>query len=211
MADRWAAAAMMAGHPNDASPLGLRNIGFTIHVGALDNGYNRNKVAAEWKKKLDALQKDDPGGYAHDVQLHPGRGHWMNLEDRAAVDWMARFTRNPLPEKIVWKQSPVTHGRLYWLALPEGKARGGQLVVATRDGQHIEIEKAEEVTTLTIRLNDQMLDLDKPVVITFSGKEIFKGKAPRTIENLASTLARRGDPDLVFPANLTVKLDPTSP
>jgi poly(3-hydroxybutyrate) depolymerase len=29
MADRWAAASMMAGHPNDASPLGLRNIGFT--------------------------------------------------------------------------------------------------------------------------------------------------------------------------------------
>ena len=33
MADRWAAAAMMAGHPNDASPLGLRNItGFNHHT-----------------------------------------------------------------------------------------------------------------------------------------------------------------------------------
>src|SRR6185295_3610744 len=36
MADRWAAAAMMAGHPNEASPLGLRNIGFAIQVGAND-------------------------------------------------------------------------------------------------------------------------------------------------------------------------------
>lgn len=85
MADRWAAAAMMAGHPNDASPLGLRNIGFTLHVGALDAGYGRNKVALEWQKKLDALRADDPGGYAHDVQLHEGRGHWMNLEDKVAV------------------------------------------------------------------------------------------------------------------------------
>ena len=47
MADRLAVASMMAGHPNDASPLGLRNIGFAIHVGALDSGYNRNKVAAK--------------------------------------------------------------------------------------------------------------------------------------------------------------------
>ncbi|MEM7298333.1 MAG: hypothetical protein AAF391_08720 [Bacteroidota bacterium] len=36
MADSLAAAAMMAGHPNDASPLGLRNIGFTLHMGGKD-------------------------------------------------------------------------------------------------------------------------------------------------------------------------------
>lgn len=211
MADRWAAAAMMAGHPNDASPLGLRNIGFTIHVGALDNGYNRNKVALQWKAKLDALQKQDPRGYAHDVELHPGRGHWMNLEDRVAVDWMARFTRNPLPTKVVWKQSPVTHDRFYWLAVPQGEAKGGQLVVATRKGQHVNVEKAQDVKTLTILLNDKMLDLDKPVVITFEGKQLFKGKVPRTIENLDSTLAQRGDPDLVFSASRTVQLEPTNP
>jgi len=55
MADSLAAASMMAGHPNDASPLGLRNIGFTIHVGALDNGFNRNKVAfGIWRKTRSA-------------------------------------------------------------------------------------------------------------------------------------------------------------
>src|SRR4029079_9553156 len=48
MADQLAAAAMMAGHPNEASPLGLRNIGFAIHVGALDDGVHPNKVAGTW-------------------------------------------------------------------------------------------------------------------------------------------------------------------
>jgi len=56
MADRFAAASMMAGHPNDASPLGLRNIGFTIHMGANDSSYNRNKVALEWEKILRKLE-----------------------------------------------------------------------------------------------------------------------------------------------------------
>ena len=36
MADRFAAAAMMAGHPNETSPLGLRNLPFTIHMGEND-------------------------------------------------------------------------------------------------------------------------------------------------------------------------------
>ena len=75
MADRWAAASMMAGHPNDASPLGLRNIGFTIHVGALDDGFNRNKVAVEWGQKLDLLQQADPAGYARTTcSFTPGAG-----------------------------------------------------------------------------------------------------------------------------------------
>jgi len=48
---------MMAGHPNEASPLGLRNVPFAIQVGALDVAYKRNEVAAEWGRKLDELQR----------------------------------------------------------------------------------------------------------------------------------------------------------
>jgi poly(3-hydroxybutyrate) depolymerase len=35
MADHWAAAAMMAGHPGDAAALNLRNLPFTIFMGGL--------------------------------------------------------------------------------------------------------------------------------------------------------------------------------
>ncbi|HWE95562.1 MAG TPA: hypothetical protein VG269_16475 [Tepidisphaeraceae bacterium] len=207
MADRWAAAAMMAGHPNDASPLGLRNIGFAIHVGALDNGYNRNKVAGEWKQKLDDLHTADPKGYVHVVELHPGRGHWMEREDAVAVDWMAGFTRNPIPEKVVWKQAGTTHERFYWLAVPPKEAKGGSLAIVSREGQKIEIEKAEGVTHLVVMLNDAMLDLDKPVTITMKGRELFKGVVPRTIGSLQATIAGRGDPFLTFSGAATVTLE----
>ncbi len=81
MADRFAAAAMMAGHPNETSPLGLRNWPFAIHMGDKDAAYKRNEVAAEWRDKLKALREADPQGYEHLVKLHAGRGHWMNGED----------------------------------------------------------------------------------------------------------------------------------
>jgi predicted peptidase len=45
LADYLAAASMMAGHPNNASPLNLRNIGFSIYMGENDSAYDRNIVA----------------------------------------------------------------------------------------------------------------------------------------------------------------------
>lgn len=45
MADYWAAASMIAGHPGDASPLPLRNLPFSIFAGGNDSAYNRNNLA----------------------------------------------------------------------------------------------------------------------------------------------------------------------
>ncbi len=197
MADRFAAASMMAGHPNAVSPLGLRNLPFAIHVGAEDDGYGRNKVAAEFGAKLDALQKADPGGYVHLVHLHKGRGHWMNLEDREAIPWMEKHTRNPVPEKIVWHQSGVTHDRCYWLAVPRAEAKPGQDITAERRGQDITVT-APAGLQVTVLLNDRMLDLDRPVTVTWNGRAMEPRRVPRTLAVIRRTLEERGDPFLTF-------------
>ena len=204
MADRWAAAAMMAGHPNEASPLGLRNVPFAIQVGANDGGYNRNQVAAEWGGKLDALQKDDPAGYAHFTELHAGKGHWMDMEDRKAIPWMEKFTRNPRPERLVWHQDDVLHFTSYWLALPPDGARVGQEVRADRRGQTITLA-TRDVSQLLVRLNDAMLNLDEAVTVRAGERQLFAGRVPRTIAVLARTLAERGDPELMFSAEISVR------
>ncbi len=202
MADRWAAAAMMAGHPNDASPLGLRNLGFAIYVGGRDAAYQRNQIAAEWKTKLAELKAGDPEGYRHLVTIYPDKGHWMDRWDVSSIDWMHAQTRNPLPKKIVWKQDDVTHTRSYWLATAQ--PRSGALVVATLDAQRVAIE-ASDVASLTVRLSDAMLDLDKAVQITSGDRTLHEQVVPRTIHNLALTLAERGDRELMFAGEVTVK------
>lgn len=207
MADWFAGAAMMAGHPNDASPLGLRNLPFAIQMGAEDGAYRRNEIAAEWGEKLDGLQKEDPEGYIHFVKLYEGMGHWMERKDTAAFNWMGQFDRNAYPEKIVWKQSSVTHNRFYWLAVPEGKALKGAEVVASREGQTIRIEKAEAVDTLLIRLNDKMLDLDKKVKIEFNGKVLFDEFPVRNFAAIWKSLKERNDLEQVFSAEIEVELN----
>jgi hypothetical protein len=196
---------MMAGHPNETSALGLRNLPFTIHVGGRDSAYNRNKIAAQWKQKLANLRKADPAGYPHWVKVYPNKGHWLNREDAAAIPWMAKYSRNTLPTKIVWKQDDVSHDRFYWLAVTPGSFRGRAEVIAKRNRQKIDIQ-AKDVDRLTIRLNDRMLDLDKEIVVTSKGKTLFKGHVKRTIAILAKTLTERGDPQDVFSSEIKVDL-----
>ncbi|MEY4387694.1 MAG: hypothetical protein RLY20_2977 [Verrucomicrobiota bacterium] len=205
MADRWAAASMMAGHPNEASPLGLRNVPFAIQVGANDGGFKRNQVAVEWGKKLDALAAADPGAYVHFVELHEGKGHWMELKDRQAIPWMEKFTRNPVPKKVVWFQDDVTHRSCYWLARPTEDLKAGQLIKAECAGQSISLESTN-VTTVEVRLNDALVNLDQPVVIRVGDRVLSSNVPPRTISWLAETLAEKGDTNLAFSAAVKVRL-----
>ncbi len=219
MADRLAAAAMMAGHPNESRPEGLRNIGFTLHVGALDSAHNRNQVASEWGTTLDRLQTADPGGYVHEVVLHEGRGHWMNRDDAVAVPWMAKFERNPWPKKIVWVQDDVIHPRFYWLKLVPGTASGtadipdradsraakaGDEIIASIEGNSIRIEKSPTIR-LSLLLSDEMLNLDEPVTVILPDGTTSSHTPVRTIATIAESLHDRNDPVAVPSA--TILLD----
>ena len=206
MADYWAAAAMMAGHPKGVSMLNLRNVPFAIQVGGDDSAYKRNEVAKEYGQKLDAFQKDDPQGYAHFVKIHEGKGHWMDREDKVALPWMAKFYRDPTPERVVWEQVGLPRESSYWLAVPPGTAKLGALVVAERGDQSVNILKAEGVPELLIHFRSGMVDLDRPIKVTYAGKELFSGLARRTIATINSTFLDRQDPRLMFDAEVRVKV-----
>jgi hypothetical protein len=209
MADRFAAAAMMAGHPNETSPLGLRNVAFTIHVGGLDAAYNRNTIARQWRQKLADLRKDDPQGYVHSVNIYEDKAHWMDRKDAEAIPWMARHRRNTLPTKIVWKQDDVVRTRFYWLAMDAKDVQGRAQVIAHRKEQRVEVE-SNDVPRITVRFSDEMADLDQPITIASGLKTLFEGRVPRTIAMLSQTLAERGDQKAMFSGSVTVEL-PQSP
>jgi len=202
MADRLAAAAMMAGHPNETKPDGLRNLPFTLHMGGEDGAYKRNEIARHWKVTLAELAAQDQGGYPHEVVIHEGKGHWMDREDAVAVPWMAEHRRNLRPERIVWLQDDVTHPRFYWLAVDEPKAR--ERIVAEREGNTVTILEGAE-RGLRIRVDDEMFDLDEPIVVKRGDDVVFEGKVPRTIEAIAKTLAERSDPKGVFVGEIVIE------
>lgn len=205
MADTWAGASMMAGHPGDVSLLNLRNTPFMVWCGALDSAYNRNRECTLRGLELDSLHTQDPNGYLHETHIVVGKPHWMDLTDAAALPWLQQYQRNPYPTHIVWRQEEVTHPHFYWLTAPTDQLQRGKTVRLTLQGNTVTIQQCD-YTQLTLHFNDHMLNLDKPITIRHNGKTLFKGKLPRTLTNLQTTLAERGDLRYMFPAQVTLQL-----
>lgn len=208
MADTWAAASMMAGHPGDVSLVNLRNLPFMIWCGEQDAAYNRNVLCAERGMQMDSLQQADAGGYVHQTHIVKGKGHWMDRVDTVAVDWMSQFRRNPYPDTIVWRQEEVVRRTFYWIEAPQDELRHGREVRLAVKGNVIDISRCD-YSALTLYLNDLLVNLDRPVTVRLRGKKVFKGKVPRTEQNLRRTLADRNDLSYMFPACISLAMDST--
>ena len=205
MADHWAAASMMAGHPGDVRLESLRNLPFMIWCGELDAAYDRNKECAKRIEEMKALHEADPEGYVYEGHIVKGKEHWMDLEDAAAVPWMAKYKRNPYPDKVVWVQGDEMKPAFYWLGVPLSQAAKGKQIVARIEGNTVEI-LSSDYTAATIYLNDTMMDLDKPVRVVASDKVLFEGPVTRKPAVMRQTLRERGDLSYIFPVRIDVTL-----
>ena len=200
MADRWAAASMMAGHPGNTSMVSLFNTPFTIHVGANDTPYNRNKEARKYGDIMDKLQDENPDGYIHWTKIYENTGHWISKGADDAIPWMHNYTRNPLPKKIIWQQNK--HKRFFWLASCE--TNKGKIVKAEINNHTINIT-AKELEEITVLLNDNMINLDKEITVNSGDKKLYTGTPDRTIKTIYKSIKERPDPASIFTSKITVK------
>jgi hypothetical protein len=204
MADRFAAATMCAGHPNQITPEGLRNLPFFLYMGGADAAYHRNTVVGEFSAKMDKLESSDPGAYIHRCTVYPGLPHDMQGREAETIPRMAALTRVVWPKRVVWKQDEnVTHDRFYWLERPGDGIKPNEIFAARVAGQSIQIEQPA-TGKLTLRLSDELLDLDQPIQVFASGRKVFEGKAARSLAAIMNSLKQRSDPASIALATLSV-------
>lgn len=204
MADTWAAASMMAGHPGNVRLENLRNTPFTIWCGSEDSAYDRNKLDAQRILEMDSLQRQDEEGYFHYGEIVKGKPHWMDRADTVAVGWMQKYKRNPYPTKVVWRQEELLKPAFYWLKADKDQIAYGKEVRARYEGNTIYIDKCD-YSRITLCLNDDMMNLDKPITVIYNGRQVYNGKAKRTQRNIINNLKLRQDERYAFPAEITVK------
>ena len=204
LSDRFAAAAMCAGHPNDVTPEGLRNLPFFLYMGGEDSAYRRNSVVREFSGKLDALQAADPAGYVHRLTVYAGLPHNMQGREAEMIPRMSPLVREAWPKRVVWKQNAhASHARFYWLERAPEAGRPNEVYAAHVEGQTISIE-APGSGSLTLRLSDALLDLDRPIRVFAGGRVVFEGSVLRSFEAVVRSLREREDPKTAASALLPV-------
>ena len=211
----------------------LRNLPCYTSVGENDTMFKRAPHAIAWHKRLEDLHKEDPGGYDHHLDLQAGRGH--GIDYRPGAPWIAKHTRNPHPEVIVWtskEQDGRRRGSMYWLEL-EGEELKGTIALTARidreansvavtahqlteenakgDPTQIAEEQAEPKplagASVNVLLNDHLLDLDRPVTVRCNGEIVFEGVVQRDGNTLLETMVRRGDPHYAYATRVPITFD----
>ena len=201
MADHWAAASMMAGHPGDVSLVNVRNLPFMIWMGGKDVAYNRNRLAAVRGAEMDSLQAQDREGYIHETHILADKAHWMDREDRAAIPWLAQYRRNPWPRHLVWQQESVLKEHFYWVSVPRNEMGRGKRVEINVEKNVINILRCD-YSTLTLRLSQELLPLNGKVVVTYKGKTLYKGKPESSADTFKKTLHQMQDPRMAAPVEI---------
>lgn len=238
MADRFAAVNMSAGTPHIFRLGNLYHLPMCIQMGENDTAYDRNILAAQFDASLSDHARRYGGGFPHETFLHVGGDHnnwsdvlrhrqevytgdqvavWADDPKKAssvrvntsAIDWVDAYTRDPLPERLVWEPHISVGARnsqaFYWLD------RDGDLpdttIVASyhKSDNSITLEECDaECGTLKIYLNPQMLDVFQDVTVNICGEYTLTVHPVVSAQIMESTLHARGDKNFIFTSEIDV-------
>ena len=195
----------------------VRNLAMYYYIGLAD----RNCMPGTYlyvADKLDELRAADPGGYTKvHFTTYPGLGHSHPAgEPTGLLAALAQQRRETFPEKVVWEYAadPFPQrgaddevGRLpktmfYWVGCAE--PRDQQRITAVLDKQQNEITLklwncADAGAGITLFLNDQMIDVTRPIVVRDQqAKVLWQGHPVPDLWTVLETLDARVDRKMVF-------------
>jgi hypothetical protein len=217
LADRWAAVSATKAIREGGALANLRNVPIDLQWGGADPdtidraGFNRRDVDTLYE-----LHDADPGGYTFRDIEHYGQGRFIN--DKSTVGWLSRFTRDPYPDRVVWEQNgpvrassnPLRH-TFYYLAIDPDEAfdgSGPDTITAVLDPETNSVAlRVDGYDHVRLRLNDAMLDLDRPVTVRVNGRVAVRGTVVRSEATLEATLLERGDRRYMFPVELRLPVE----
>jgi len=229
MADCFAALNMSSGHPNGIEILNLYRTPIQLQAGEYDEDYDRNTVTAEYGLKLDEYQRIY-GGFEHRTLIHYDCGHnyddyqkspipvmsdvaaWLESGDRSYTDvdsfppdYMDQFTRDPLPQDIIWDLGTRAESRevenWYYLKAPYTTKTGIIQAAYNKDANMIEIRTTGVEGEFSILLNEEMVDFSQPDRLFLNEEERELTIIP-DLRVLWETTFGRGDPCYQFEAEI---------
>lgn len=225
MSDRLAGVAPAAGggqvSPNWVD--NLVNIPLYAQSGQFDNGFKRAEQFREMVKTVKALRTKYPDRVHVKMNMYAKLGHQIpdTQKQFAAPLWLIKHTRNANPDLIIWQQRknlenhqdrkgneeftfPYTSNSHYWIRVKEVKGELARVEGRRNDKNEIHLI-TDDYSTLIVRLNDELVDFDRPVKIYFNDKLVHDAKVQRSLQVMLDTWHERQDLKLVYSAEVTVE------
>ncbi|NGZ02634.1 MAG: hypothetical protein CV090_06255 [Nitrospira sp. WS238] len=175
-------------------------------------------------KELDALGY--PYLYREHQREHPiAGGHYFPKEELPdLVAWFNHQRREPLPSRVTLVRDASHFQPFTWVRLDatdpiaafsddlvdKRDERIKRRVYAKLDASiagatRIEV-RAEHVQRYSLFLNEQLIDVSKPLTVLTNGRVSFEGTVVPSLETLLRQARLRPDPERLFPIHLTIVL-----
>jgi len=227
---------MAGGEPLKNAPVeNCRNIAFNLRTGALDDGFYRNKLTGYTADAFAEMKEKYPDGFIHHIELIPGYGHqidytkttpWLANHVRDPypkhVIWenfeMDGLYRKGFYNIVVEDESRLSaNSRITYFMDIEGN--NVTLAVKKTAYQCIETDPVHGIQMkfkkfygnqtqgkVRIYLNQDLVNMSRPVTITVNGKVLFRGMLKPTLGDMARSLATFYDPERIYPASVLIDL-----
>ncbi len=182
-----------------------------IHVPALVQHGARDSVIPLKNAEISVARMKE---FGCDVEMitYPNLSHRLKktgdgriVQFLKIIEFARGHNRDPFPKRVVFKLPNEKCASAYWLASVfkgkkpgvEGEIKEGNLVVI----------KTNDVKTLTVRLGDEMVNLNEEVTIRLNGVEVFSGKVERSIATLLKSARETGDVRRAWAAEMTFQVE----
>ncbi len=131
------------------------------------------------------------------------------MADTNAIHFLEKYTRNPMPEHVIWDLSCREEYRIwdsfYWLWAPETLKEGIIDVTIKTESNEVIISKESSVFKgFSVLVNEQLLDISKPIKIIYPEGKTEEREVSFSEELLKNTLKKSGDYNYSFIAKIDI-------
>ena len=188
------------------------------------------QMAFDSAQKAHPLSADNRPLFQHRINLLERMQHSINYS--LTTPWLKNFVRNPYPKTVLWEDFEMDGRRrsgfynLQVLVRPseqrtyyEMTIKDNVITMNINDVEYTTIEKDQQWDIemkftrryqqskggkLRIYLNEQLVDMSKPVTLIVNSKQLYHGNIKPTLQDMVNSCMEYFDPYRVFPASIEV-------
>ncbi len=121
-------------------------------------------------------------GHPIDYTRVPNEGHYVYLGPKvydSTIEWFGDHRRVQWPKRIVYKTYSLRYDTAYWATIEQLEQWGkpAYIEVEALAGNQITV-RTRNVAALTLRLSEELVDMDAPVTVVHGEREVYNGPVP---------------------------------